>query len=134
GEVNWISSDTAATAEMIFEFSQEISLKLDIEIANLLYAGILDDTGSFCFSNTTGNTLRVAGALIDAGANPAVISNYLYFQVPEKVWRLRSKSLLTLRLEHQGKVGMMYVTQAMLEETGCISEDTEGLVDIIRSI
>lgn len=134
GQTNWVVPNAAATAEMIFEFSQSASLKLDSQIANLLYAGILDDTGSFCFSNTTGNTLRYAAELIDAGANPANISNYLYFQVPERVWRLRSQSLMTLRLEHQGKVGIMYVTQKMLDETGCVSEDTEGLVDIIRSI
>jgi len=134
GELNWVVPDAAATAEMIFGFSNSLSLKLNSDIANLLYAGILDDTGSFCFSNTSGKTLRVSADLIDAGANPAEISNNLYFQVPEKVWRLRSKSLLTLRLEHQGRVGLMFVTQEMLNETGCLSEDTEGLVDIIRSI
>ena len=51
---NFIDPDAPATAIIIYEFLTELGLmEVGVEISNLLFAGLVDDTGSFRFSNTT---------------------------------------------------------------------------------
>src|SRR5262249_51627716 len=59
GNVNWIDPSACATAEMIFRLARETGAKLTPQIATCLYTGLLTDTGSFCFANTSARTFSL---------------------------------------------------------------------------
>ena len=53
GDVNWIDPQASSAAEMVFDLLREIPVKLSSPVGENIYTGILTDTGSFHYSNTT---------------------------------------------------------------------------------
>ena len=59
-----------ATGRLVLQAAEQLGVPFTPEIATPLFAAIATDTGWFRFSSTTGDTMRAAGRLLDAGANP----------------------------------------------------------------
>ena len=53
GHYQMVDVDACATSEIVYRLIQAMDLKLDVAMATAIYTGILTDTGSFRFSNTT---------------------------------------------------------------------------------
>jgi len=124
----------SSTGELIFRLFEEMSRKMNKDICTNLYAAILTDTGGFRYSNTSKNTLWAASRLVENGADPQWISENIYeSDSPAKI-RLLKKTLETLFLDFENRVGSLVVTQSAMRETGASYEHTEGLVDIPRSV
>jgi len=134
GDINWIEGDWAATAIMVFRLLEASSLPIDPKIAGLLYAGIMDDTGSFRYSNTSSDALSTCASLLSAGARPWDIADTLYFQEPLRIIKLRGRVLETLDVDFSGKVASLWLTEEMRIATGCQPDDSEGMIDIARAI
>lgn len=133
-ELNLVDNKAAASAEVVYNVLLSLCWHVSVVTANLLLAGILDDTGSFRYSSTSSNTLRISSDLLDKGANIALISDCLYYSVPEREIRLRSESLQNLELYFDGKLALAYVNREMLERNNCSSEETGAIVDLARAI
>lgn len=134
GDFNYIDAKASASAEIIFMFSQELKLNLNLEEANLLYAGILDDTGRFSFSNTTERVLEIASKVIGFGAKPDFVAEALYFSENMEVVKFKAEAVSDIKIEFDGKVAVIIVNSNLLKKHGLSAEDTEGLVDKARSI
>ncbi|HMO18695.1 MAG TPA: DHH family phosphoesterase [Oligoflexia bacterium] len=134
GNFNWVEGDTAATAIMIFNLIQSLSLPINSDVANLLYAGIMDDTGSFRYSNTSAVALVSCASLLTYGANPSFLADLLYFREPLRVIQLRGKVLDTLKVTNSGRVATLWLTESMRISAGCLPDDSEGIIDIARAI
>lgn len=131
---NFVDATAASTAEIILTLSRELKHNLNSQTANLLYAGVMDDTGSFRYSNTSPRTFESAAYLLSQGANASEVANALYFSIPEKVLKLRALCTTTLQSHYSGQFTLLYCTNKMLESTGCLPEDTDSMIDIARSI
>lgn len=131
---NYVDGTAAASALLVFELFELSGVPLAPQTANLLYAGILDDTGCFCFSNSSESAFAAAARLRECGAEPESVSNAIYFSVPERILRLQAKALQSLEMWFSGQVSVIVVPRQMLQETGCSQEETEGLVDFARKI
>lgn len=131
---NFIDEHAPATAVLIYEMLDLLRIKILPEVADLLYAGLLDDTGGFCFSNTNSRGFRCAAALVDSGARPEVVSNTLYFSQPLRLLKLQAAAIDALELMLDGKLSYITVTQEMLDRCGAQASDTEGLIDIARRV
>lgn len=134
GDFNFISPAAAASAEIIFDFLELAAVPLSASIADRLYAGLSDDTGSFRFSNVTARSFEIAAALVRAGVQPAVAAMRLYFSVPERVMRLRARALQDAVRLLDGDLIVTIVDGALLDELGAEPDDTEGIVDDLRCI
>jgi phosphoesterase RecJ-like protein len=66
--VNLVVPDAAATAELLYDVWSSLKLSMDEAIATNLLTGLVTDTIGFRTPNVTAKVLRVAGALMDAGA------------------------------------------------------------------
>ncbi len=133
-QLNYVDGQAAASAELVYLLLIELGARVEPNTANLLYAGIHDDTGAFRFSNTTANALRIAATLVELGADPAYIGNLLYFSISPRVLKLRGLALNGLKLYFDGRLCMLTVTQQMLDQIGARSEDCEGLIEEARSL
>lgn len=126
-DVNWIDPDACATAEMIYHLGCAAGVTITEPIATCLYTGILADTGSFSFPNTSAHTLDVAAELARLGANPHRIACTMYLSYPEAKMRMLSAALQNLHVEKP--LAWMWVTEADLKGSGAREEDAEGLVN-----
>ena len=133
-DFNYIDSESAASAAIVCRMLQHLQIVPDTNTANLLYAGILDDTGRFCFSNVNARSLRVAADLVEWGADSAKIAERLYFSVSPQLLKLQGLVLETLQVTDNGQVATVIVDIEMLEACGLSLRDTDDIVDIPRSV
>jgi bifunctional oligoribonuclease and PAP phosphatase NrnA len=132
GDLRWIVPDAAATGMLIFSLIKELGTAITKDIAVNLYAAIAIDTGTFRYTNTTADVLRVAAELINAGAVPASISDSLYNIWSEGRFTLLIASLNTLDI--RDGVAFTHVTQAMYQKTRTGPEDTENFANLPRTM
>jgi len=120
----------SATAELVYDLvASRLPRPLPRTMTTALYAGIVDDTGNFRFSNTTPKVLRMAACLIEDGADPARVYQDLYHQNRPERLRLFGKAFASLRILGEGRYGCLSLSQADLKACGACHDDMEGLVN-----
>ncbi len=134
GDICIVDEKAAAAAELAYKLILSLHVELAPEMAEPLYTGILTDTGRFQYSNTTPETHRIAAELLEAGVDSNKIHTLIYSNVSLGKTRITARSLMDLKLLYGGQVALTRVTQAMLAETGAMMEETEGIVENLRSI
>lgn len=134
GGITFRNAQVSSTGEMLYRLFQYMNIQLSKEAATNLYAAILTDTGGFRYGNTGEATLFTAGRLVEQGADPQWISENIYDNEPLAKIRLLAKALETLSFDLDNRVASMVVYQQALDETGALSEHSDGFVEIPRSI
>lgn len=130
--VNWIDPHACAVAELVFRLAQAAGVKITPDIATCLYAAVLTDTGSFCYSPTNAHTFELARVLVQHGADPAKIAQSIYFSSPTSKMRLLGAALSGLHRE--GAMAWMAVTREDMTRCEALDEDCEGLVNYALGI
>ncbi len=71
GNISWVEEERSSLCEMIAVFCHTFRDKLHLSTlaASCLYLGMITDSGRFKYSGVTGDTLRCAAMLLDAGIN-----------------------------------------------------------------
>jgi phosphoesterase RecJ-like protein len=134
GDLAWIDPDAAATSEMVALLAVRLGVPLtagDGELATVLTAGIVMDTATFAHPNATPRTLRVAAALVEAGAPLSDISRQLYRTKPDAQLALFGRVLARLERHADGLVVASVMELADLVATGASSEHSEGIIDLL---
>lgn len=126
----YVRPECAATGEILTQLFLAWGDGLNQAEAMALYMAIATDSGFFKFSNTTGQTLRMAAALVDAGAIPHVISEHLEAQSLIKLHAL-SEVLKHIELFGDNKVAGITFSPDVLKYTG---EHTGGYIDYARTV
>lgn len=126
-DVNWIDVDACAVAEMIYRLARAAGIAVTPEMATCLYAGVLTDTGSFCYESTDAHAFELARDLVARGADPAQIAREVYFSNPLSKMMLLGAALSNLRRD--GRLAWLWVTHADMQRTGAAEEDCEGIVN-----
>ncbi len=129
GATEFKDTTAAATGELIFEAAEYFGVSFDPPTASALYAAIATDTGWFRFPSTSSSTMRVAAALMDLGASPHELFNYLNEQRSLARVRLGGRVLGRIETSDDGRLAWVYVDATDLKETGAVPSDTEGLVN-----
>ena len=63
-DFNLVKPKASSTCEVLYEFFKDAGFPLTKRAAVLLYTGIMTDTGSFCYDNTTAKTHRIVSDLL----------------------------------------------------------------------
>ena len=82
GSVNVVLPKASSTCEMIFDLLKEARHPLNKNLAILLYAGIMTDTGSFRYENTSAYCHAVAEKLLAFKFSAARMYDRLYVGIP----------------------------------------------------
>jgi phosphoesterase RecJ-like protein len=134
GDLAWIDPDAAATCEMVTLLASRLGVPLTSAggaLAAALTAGIVMDTATFAHPNATPRTLRVAAALVEAGAPLSEISRRLYRSKPDVQLALFGRVLARLERHADGLVVASSIELADLAATGALSEHSEGIIDLL---
>ena len=82
GNLNWVEEERSSACELIaaFYYALRDELKIDTEAATYLYAGLVTDSGRFRFRSVSGDTMRLAGMLLDEGVDTDHLYAHLYMK------------------------------------------------------
>lgn len=134
GDRNLVDTTAASTAEIVYDLLAFLGVPVDDAMATALLTGIINDTHSFQNANTSPRALQTAAALVDLGANPALITYHLLLRRRPQAALLWGRALATLQLADEGRVASAYATPQMLEECGADTSDLDGVVEFLRNI
>jgi len=134
-DFSFIDSNYAATGHILYDLITTTDIvKLSKDIAAPIYAAIMTDTGSFRFDRTTAKLHRIVADLLDTGISPTEIYNNLYDESKLAKIKLLGKSLTSLKLICDNRIGYMIITQNDFNSLNALESDTENFVNIILSI
>ncbi len=102
---------------------------LPVHMARALYAGLVDDTGNFRFSNATAAAHRLAADLIEDGAEPARTYTQLYHQGRRQKLQAQGRAFENLAWQAEGRYARMSLEHADMAACGAAHSDLEGLVN-----
>jgi phosphoesterase RecJ-like protein len=126
GTINIVEPNAAATVELLYDWVCQLEMIITKELAMVLYTGLLTDTGSFRYPNTSPHVLRIAAHLLEIGIPAHIIADRLLETITLPQIRLLGEVLPTMQVLADGKLAYLTLEQ--------IEEDTEGLVNYARNI
>lgn len=133
GAINIVLTDASSTAELVARLLTKLDVEMDVEIATCLYTGVFTDTGSFQYENSSPATLRLAADLLEHGVPKTRIAQEVFEAAPFAYLKLLANVLgRAVLLEEEGFV-YSTLLRADLEETGVAMEETDKVIDVLRS-
>lgn len=134
GDLRIVDPEAPATALILARLLFEMEGEVTPEIATCLLTGIVTDTGSFRFRNTTPEALSCSAQLLELGADINLVSDEIYQRKPLAGARLFGRLLERMQLECEDKLCYGTISFKDFEETGARDEDTEGFVNELLSL
>ena len=134
GDISWVEESASSCCEMVakFYFTFKDQLKMDSEAATYLYTGMVTDSGRFRFRSVSGDTMRMAGMLLDMGIDTDVLYAHLYLQDLES-FKFKSYVYKNMKMTPAG-VAYLYVSRATMEKYGLTHEQAAAAVSLMDSI
>src|SRR5579872_3509949 len=133
GRWNYVLESEAATGVLILNLITALHQPITPDIATCLLTTLISDTGCFLYSNARPNTLRLAAALVNVGANKDLITEQLYQTRTFSGQKVLGRTLELAVLTDDG-ICYSVVSQALLEEFGATHEDLEDVVGALRAV
>jgi len=134
GKVNLVDVMGSATTEvmvpLVRDFEEEFGQKLmDEDIATLLLAGIITDTGSFQNANTTPRSFAVSAQLIRFGARQQEIIQHVFKTKHLSTLRLWGRILTNIRVDKEHRFVWSTISKKDFQDTGSREDETGGIID-----
>lgn len=132
-------SDTSksSTCEMVYDFimGSEHRDRLNIVMAECLYAGVMADTGSFRFSTTTASVHHMIAFLKEKGLDHAKVHENIYDNFLENRLRFIGHVLMNrMEVFYEYNTAIIAISKRDLLRFQIKTGDTEGLVNYPLSI
>ncbi|MBI5152793.1 DHH family phosphoesterase [Candidatus Peregrinibacteria bacterium] len=138
GRVNYVDYMASSTTELLIPIIEELEkstgqILLDDDIATLLLAGIITDTGSFQNANTTPKSFDVAAYLVAKGGRQQEIIQKIYKTKPLSTLKLWGRVLSKIQIDEKYKFVWSVVTQKDFKDTGSNEEEVGEIIDDLLS-
>lgn len=132
GQVNIIDPRASSTTEILFHLLPQLGVKLTYDMAVCLLTGLLTDTLGLRTASVTAETLRVASALVETGADLYAILTRALIVKPLSTLYLWQKGLDNFRLSD----GLIWTTLSREERAaiGHTSAGTDGLGNMLADV
>ena len=134
GDINWVEDECSSACEMIAAFYDVMrdELKMDTEAATYLYAGLVTDSGRFRFRSVSGDTMRIAGMLLDHGVDTDILYANLYMKEFDE-FKFQGYVLNHIKITENG-VAYIYIDTAIMAEYGLSYEQASECTNYMDSI
>ncbi len=134
GAHEWVEEERSSACEMIAAFYDTFKseLKIDVEAATYIYAGMVTDSGRFRFRSVSGDTMRLAGMLLDLGIDTDTLYANLYMK-EFKNFKFESYVYKKMKITESG-VAYIYVNRPMQKKFNLSLEDASASVSYMDSI
>ena len=134
GVINWVEEHSSSACEMIARFYLELKdeLKINERAATLIYTGMVTDSGRFRFRSVSGDTMRAAAAMLEAGVDTDRLYANLYIDDFDQL-KFKAHVYNKMKITENG-VAYIHVTSAMQEKFGLTQEQASASVSYLDSI
>lgn len=134
GTIYWVEDWRSSASEMIAYFYKTFKkeLKLDKETATYIYTGMVTDSGRFRYEATTGDTLRLAGMLLDLGVDIDTLYAHLYLEDYDQL-KFQAYVLQNMKITPHGLVHL-HVDKAMQEQFHLTTEQASEAISYLKYI
>ena len=134
GDISWVEEERSSACEMIVHFYNTFrdELKITPVAAKALYTGMVTDSGRFRFSSVSGETMRLAGVLLDVGID----TDTLFAQLNLKEFnslKFQSYVYKKMKMTDEGVV-YLHVTKAMKKKFNLTNEEASTAISFMDSI
>jgi phosphoesterase RecJ-like protein len=134
GDLNLVDGAASSTSELVCEIGVGLDLRFSPSAAAALYAGISFDTGHFQHASTSAATFDCCARLVADGADPNRVYRLLYGTRSLASLRLWARAIGGARPAACGRALLALLTAEDFAATGAADEETEGIVDALRSV
>ena len=134
GDVNYIDSNAAATAEIVFELLNLMGISFEKEnsvikdIGTCMYTSIVTDTGAYRHSNVTERTHKISATLKKIGVDNTFIYQSLFDNKDFSRIKLIGKALSNMQLILNGKVALLEIDKNFTADLGIDIGDTSDII------
>ena len=125
-KANIVRPEAAACGELIYDILCQLG-PVTAETALPLYVAVSTDTGCFQYSNTTPSTHRVAAALMETGIDFRAVNKIFFRTKSRKRMALEGDMLANMEFYDEGRVAVLKVPVALMEQVGADESDAEDL-------
>ena len=122
GDLNWVEDWRSSACEMIAAFYDAFRdrLTLSVRAAECLYTGMVTDSGRFMYEGVNGETMRLAGLMLDAGVNTETLYSHLYLRTFDEL-KFKAAIYENMQLTPNG-VAWIHVSKEMQHRFGLTFE------------
>jgi phosphoesterase RecJ-like protein len=134
GDIEWVDTKASSTCEMIMDFYAEFrnELVLTKKARELLFAGIVADTGRFMYPSTTTYTYELVSELIEKDLSTHDVYSAMYARPLSEV-RLQgyiSENLIVT----ENKLGYIKISNDIIEKYGVEVASASNMVGLFNNI
>lgn len=128
-QINHIRSPLSATCLLAAEVLGTLGVPLDLPTATCLFVAAATDTGNFKNRGTDAEALALAEKCVKLGLDAEAVARRIFDVRPICQIRLMGRALSCIETFAEGRVAVMRLSGADFEETGALSEHTEGIIN-----
>ena len=134
GDVVYVRGAASSTSELVCDVARALERRPSRQAAEALFAGISFDTGHFRHDSTSAATFETAAWLAGLGVGVTRVFSMLYEQGSLEALRLRARAIAGARVVAAGRALVATLQRADYAAVGAGEEETEGIVDSLRSV
>ena len=134
GKINVIDSESPASSQVLYELIEALDYPCPPEAAVNLYVGLMTDTGSFRFRQTTARTFEVAADLVTLGADPASAAQHCFQSSSVERFNLQREVLGVSRFALGNRIAYYHLTRELYAKTGAQSDEVENFLELLQTV
>lgn len=134
GDLQWVEEDRSSACEMIAYFYKTFidRLKITPAAATHIYTGMLTDSGRFQYEGVTGDTMRLAGLMLDQNIDTETLNARLYMRDFDQ---LKFKAFIYENMRMTpGGVAYIHVTREIQNRFGLSFESASNSISSLSDI
>lgn len=128
--VNLVEPQSSSASEVLYTTFDEN--KINKDIAECIYTGIIHDTGVFKYSCTSARTMTIAGKMMEMGIDYSDIIDNSFYKKTYIQNQILGRALLESVLFYDGKCIFSSVTKDEMEFYGVTGKELGGIVEQLR--
>ena len=133
GHINYLDTKISSTSEYIYDILKGLNIEMDEDIGEAIYVGLVNDTGNFSYTNVSPKTFRVASELRDLGVNNEKIVREFYDKKTLPRLRMLGYAMENFQFNIEKALSYVYIPYSVFEKYDAKKEDSEGVVEALRS-
>ncbi|MCX5703338.1 MAG: bifunctional oligoribonuclease/PAP phosphatase NrnA [Candidatus Omnitrophica bacterium] len=134
GDINWVDPDASSCSEMIYKIYKRLRIPLDRETAILLYVGMLTDTGSFRYTNTSSFTHKAVAELLKYNLDIAQIYKNIYEDITFQDMKFLARILPGMKRFAGGRIAWFEIRRNLLKHKKLSFDLSDTLLGFARAI
>ena len=133
-DFEYVDSEAAACALIIWDFVKSIGIKITKEIATAAYFGLCSDTNSFRNSNTDERSLSAAAEMMSYGVDAAAVARELFQSRSLASFELEKVAIDRMVVDEKLHYAFSYLTAEDYDKYKATKQDSDVLIDLLREL